>query len=288
MLDGGLATSLENKGFDLSGRLWSAQYLLDNPEVIRDVHREHAAAGADIVTSSSYQVSKSGFAAAGYSENDYFRALELSLLIAQSAADEISYQEKRDIQVAASIGPYGATLADGSEYRGDYRVSPDFLLEFHGQRLHDITEFEPDLLAFETIPSIEEIRVINQLLTNDFRHLDAWVSCSAKSGDAISDGSLYSDVMAELNAPNIIAKGVNCTKPEYVESLIKSSSAPAIVYPNSGRTWDAANRQWLDIGSETFPDDVVQSWITSGAVIIGGCCGLETNHIAHVKMMVNA
>ncbi|MEY4323461.1 MAG: homocysteine S-methyltransferase [Actinomycetota bacterium] len=287
ILDGGMATSLEEKGFDLSGSLWSAKLLVENPNAIRDVHIDHARAGADILTSASYQASRHGFAANGYSEDDYLRALEMSLIIAQSAADEIGSREERKIQVAASIGPYGATLADGSEYRGDYIVDEEFLINFHGERLNDIQEFEPDFLAIETVPSIIELRAINHLLNNDFRHLAAWVSCSAPNGSSISDGTPIADAFNAISAPNVIARGINCSKPEYITELLTNAGTHNfVVYPNAGRTWDAQARSWLDDGHLTIPDAEMNSWIDAGVGILGGCCGLGVEHIASVKALL--
>jgi homocysteine S-methyltransferase len=288
ILDGGMATSLEAKGFDLSGSLWSARVLVDNPMAIRDVHVEHARAGADIVTSASYQASRSGFINAGLTEDDYLRALELSLILAQSAADEVGSEAKRTVRVAASVGPYGATLADGSEYRGDYNVTKEFLIDFHGQRLHDIEQHEPDLLAIETVPSIIELDAINHLLNNEFRHLSAWVSCSAPNGETISDGTAIADAYRLLTAPNIVARGINCTKPEFIDSLLTRAGGegPYVVYSNAGRTWDADNRVWLDAGSLTIPDDTVKSWISHGATMVGGCCGLGVEHISAVAALL--
>ena len=287
ILDGGMATSLEAKGHDLSGSLWSAKLLVDNPNAIREVHVEHAGAGADIVTSASYQASRNGFLANGYSIDDYLRALEISVILAQSAADEVGSREERKIQVAASIGPYGATLADGSEYRGDYTVDEEFLINFHGERLNDIQEFEPDLLAIETVPSIIELRAINHLLSQDFRHLSAWVSCSAPDGTSISDGTPVSEAFAVLTSPNIIARGFNCSKPEFINSLLSGAGQHNfVVYPNAGRTWDAEARTWLDEGQLTIADGEMQQWLDAGVGILGGCCGLGVEHISAVKALL--
>lgn len=290
ILDGGMATSLEAKGFDLSGSLWSARVLVDDPMAIRDVHVEHAVAGADVVTSASYQASRSGFVKAGLTEDDYLRALELSLILAHSAADEVSSEQKRQIKVAASVGPFGATLADGSEYRGDYGVTEEFLIDFHGERLRDIEQHEPDLLAIETVPSIIELRAINKLLSNDFRHLSAWVSCSGRDESTISDGTTFKNVLEILSAPNIVARGINCTKPELINGLLQSAGGigPFVVYSNAGRTWDAENRVWLDAGSLTIPDGTVSQWIDNGATMIGGCCGLGVEHISALSALIRS
>ena len=218
------------------------------------------------------------------------RALELSLILAQSAADEVGSEQKRTVKVAASVGPYGATLADGSEYRGDYNVTEEFLIDFHGERLQDIEQHEPDLLAIETVPSIIELRAINHLLNTEFRHLSAWVSCSGRDETSISDGTTFKNALDVLTAPNIVARGINCTKPELITGLLESAggAGPFVVYSNAGRTWDAENRVWLDAGSLTIPDETISQWIGNGATMIGGCCGLGVEHISAVSALVRS
>jgi homocysteine S-methyltransferase len=283
ILDGGMATSLEEKGFDLTGNLWSAKILLDNPEAIRTVHYEHASAGADIITTASYQASRSGFRKSGYSESDYLRALEMSVILAQSVADQVESRQERAIEVAASVGPYGAILADGSEYRGDYDVSEEFLIDFHGNRLRDIEQLEPNLLAFETIPSISELRAINHLLNKDFRHLPAWVSMSARNEEQISDGTMFHDALDAITAPNVTARGVNCTRPQFISKLLEAGAGPFVLYPNAGQTWNADTREWEDTGVTTLDESMMEEWVEQGATIIGGCCGLGIDHIESLR-----
>ena len=286
VLDGGMGTSLSDMGLDLSGSLWSARVLVDNPEAIKTVHQNHARAGADILTSSSYQASLRGFLQAGYSRDDYFRALEVSTVLARDVAEEIGREQGRKIFVAASIGPFGATLADGSEYRGNYGVSREFLIDFHAERLEHLSVHEFDYLAFETVPSAIELEAINQLLTEDFRSIRAWVSCSARSESEISDGTLFTDAMTLLTAKNIIARGVNCTPPHFIASLIESTDGPFVVYPNAG-TWDALNRQWLEVDESSFHIDTLQAWLEKDVQILGGCCGLDSGYIKAVAQAVN-
>lgn len=285
VLDGGMGTSLAELGLDLSGQLWSAKMLIENPDAIRRVHLQHARAGADILTSASYQASLRGFTEAGYGTSGYQRAIEVSVLLAREVAEEVGKEERREILVAASVGPYGATLADGSEYQGDYGVNKEFLLEFHGTRLHDLLLQQPDLLAFETVPSVIELEAINQLLTEDFPDVQAWVSCSAKSFYEISDGTLFKDAIQVLTSPNILARGINCTPPEFITSLLECAEGPYIVYPNAG-TWDAINRQWLDVPESNFSNEVISEWIRKDVQILGGCCGLGADYIKNISQLL--
>jgi len=292
VLDGGLATSLEALGHDLSGTLWSARLLQDEPTVLADVNRSHALAGADIVSTASYQVSRQGFVAAGFTPDMADAAISQSVAITRDVANSLSRATGRTIAVAGSLGPYGAVLADGSEYRGDYTISESNLKHFHRERLNIMTAAAPDFLAFETVPSVMELRVINQLLTEEFTDIPAWVSCSAADGAHISDGTPTAIAFQELTADAVVAFGFNCVKPEYVESLLESISAvrsevPRIVYSNAGRTWDAINRCWLDAGAELVDTATLKRWYELDARIIGGCCGLGELHLSNLREFAN-
>ena len=287
VLDGGMGTALSNKGHDITNSLWSAGLLLNNPAAIKEVHREHARTGADILTTASYQASENGFLEMGYSRADYLTALEISLSIANQVADEIGGEVGRDIEVATSISPYGATIADGSEYRGDYNKSKEFLMDFHGKRLEDIAQFQPNLLAFETVPSSLELEVINELLEDDFKTFKSWVSCSAKSETQISDGTSFEDAMQILTAPNIIARGVNCTRVDFISPLLEKLSGPFVVYPNAG-SWDAENREWLETDQSFFSKTQIKKWFSQEVTILGGCCGLGTDYISKVRKTLDS
>ncbi|MEN9711641.1 MAG: hypothetical protein RL441_1633 [Actinomycetota bacterium] len=279
VLDGGLATSLEDRGHDLSGALWSARMLRDNPAELLAVNLDHANAGAQIISTASYQVSRRGFVANGLTAADADAALVASVEISRGAAEQASAATGRDVLVAASLGPFGAILADGSEYRGDYTISRQELLEFHAERLSVLRGTEPDLLAFETVPSAMEIDVINELLSTDFSSTPAWISCSAQTGDSISDGTSAAHALAAVTAEAVVAIGFNCIKPELAQPLLTSISTVRpdlhrIVYSNAGRTWDALNRTWLDEGADHIDASALKQWHEAGATIIGGCCGL--------------
>jgi homocysteine S-methyltransferase len=293
VLDGGLATSLEDRGHDLSGSLWSARILRDQPEELVWVNVDHASAGAEIISTASYQVSRQGFIAVGLTAQDADDAIATSVSIARAAAQQVREQSGREVLVAGSFGPFGAVLADGSEYRGDYAISREALTEFHRERIGVMVSANPDLIAFETVPSALELEVLNELLTEEFADTPAWISCSSIEPGLIADGTPTVEAFARLNAPNIIAFGFNCIKPENAADLLHSIAdvrpeLPRIVYTNAGRTWDAVNRCWLDEGALTIDPSTLQAWVDAGARIIGGCCGLGRPHIEAVRAFIDA
>jgi homocysteine S-methyltransferase len=278
VLDGGLATELERAGHDLSDRLWSARLLRDDPDAIRSVHLAYLRAGADVSIAASYQASFEGFAAAGIGEAEAGRLLRRAVDLAREAAGRHERERGRASLVAASVGPYGAMLADGSEYRGRYACGRDRLATFHRRRLQELIAAGPDLLAVETIPSLAEAEVLAEILA-ELPPVPAWISFTCRDGSAISDGSpIEVAVAAAARAPGVAAVGVNCTAPELVSELLErarsATDLPLVAYPNDGRMWDAAGRRFVGAAAAGFPASQLDRWHALGARLIGGCCGI--------------
>jgi homocysteine S-methyltransferase len=195
------------------------------------------------------------------------------------------------VKVAASVGPYGAFLADGSEYHGNYGLSTDQLKDFHHERLQVLISSRPDYLAIETIPELTEARAILELLVELGSTIPFWISFSCKNGSEISSGELFSDAVALTNdLPNCVGVGINCTAPEFVTPLMKSAQLGQnfVIYPNSGRTWDATNKRWIGIQASAFALDQIAQWQKLGAKIIGGCCGVGPADIQEITRFFSA
>jgi len=281
VLDGGLGTLLERQGLDLTSQLWSARLLLDNPERIMAAHLEFFEAGADIAISSSYQVSYEGMFRLGIDRDATDRLLARSVELAREAAAMASGDRER--WVAASVGPYGAMLADGSEYRGDYGLSVAELREWHAPRLRALAAASPDAIAVETIPSLAEIEAVVAEL--DGSDLDAWISVTVAAGTLRSGESLREAFALATSIDEVFAIGINCSDPFEVSGAIEAAravtDAPLIVYPNSGEQWDAKNRRWM--GHAGFPAQLVQEWASAGAAIVGGCCRVGPEEIRAIS-----
>ncbi|WP_218027764.1 homocysteine S-methyltransferase [Halobacillus faecis] len=287
ILDGALATELEAYGYDLDDPLWSAKVLLENPEAIKEVHKEYFKMGADCSITSSYQSTIAGFAERGFSEEQSISLIKKTVELARSARDEY-WEEASSVRkvkplVAASIGPYGAYLADGSEYIGKYGVTDQQLMDFHRPRMKALVEAGADLLAMETIPSYQEVRVLAALL-REFPESYAWMSFTLKGGDTISDGTALRSCAEELNDnKQIAAIGVNCAPMERAANAVavlkEHTDKPVLIYPNSGETYDPDSNTWHGEGSTVCFDDASERWIDKGASIIGGCCRTTPEHI---------
>ena len=281
VIDGALATELERRGYDLKHELWSAKILLEQPEAIQQLHYDYFKAGADCAITASYQATVAGFMKRGLNEDEAIALIQKSVKLAIAARDEFWKDEANRIGrskpfVAASIGPYGAFLADGSEYRGNYGLTEQELMGFHRPRMQAVIEAGTDLLACETIPCLIEAQAIAKLLA-EFPNTTAWISFSARDEKHISEGQVFADCVKALEEySQIIAIGINCTSPKYIPSLIREAKQathkPVLVYPNSGEKYDATKHDWDGQRIyESFGEEA-KEWYNAGALLIGGCC----------------
>lgn len=280
VLDGGLGTLLEERGNDLSSALWSAQLLLDRPREIQAAHAEFFSAGARIAITASYQVSYEALEAEGLDPRAVDLLLMRSVQLARRARAEAGLDEKA--WIAASVGPYGASLADGSEYTGEYGLGVDELRAWHRPRLRALAGAGPDLLAVETIPSLAEVEAVTAEIGG--LGLPAWISVTISEGRLRTGESLADAFRIAASAPEVFAIGVNCCDAEDVgEALAVARSVtdkPLVVYPNSGEEWDAASRAWIGHGQPL--DAHVDGWVAGGARLIGGCCRVGPSQIRAV------
>ena len=290
VLDGGLATELESQGIDIGTKLWSAALLRSNPSAIVAAHRAYLEAGAEIIISASYQASQAGLMSLGLSEQQADDLIVSSVELACTARKQFldKHPETTFMPiVAASIGPYGAVLHDGSEYTGNYDIDEASLRRFHERRLTLLDQTDADVLACETIPNNLEASVLCELLANV--RLPAWISFSCRDGRCISDGTPLQQVATSFREHSrVLALGVNCTAPHFITSLIGEIKAGAadkavIVYPNSGEKYDASSNSWFGTVSPVECAAAAQNWRDAGAKIIGGCCRIGPRHIAALR-----
>ncbi|MGO9338973.1 MAG: homocysteine S-methyltransferase [Terracidiphilus sp.] len=265
--------------------------LEDAPEKVVAVHRAYIEAGADCILTASYQVSRMGYVEFGLSPEQADSALLRAVELARAAAAEFP---KRRVVVAASLGPYGAALHNGAEYHGNYGVGFGDLVEFHCERIRVLSEAgsnAPDLLAFETLPSLEEAEAIGEALA-PWPELAAWFCFTCLDERHVAHGELLRECAAAVaRFPQTVAIGVNCTHPALIPALIgelrKASNKPVVVYPNSGEGWDAVNRCWTGAGDPASFGRQAAEWFAAGAQIVGGCCRTRPAHIRLVAESVS-
>jgi homocysteine S-methyltransferase len=269
ILDGGLATRLEAQGHELSDELWSARLLADAPGAITAAHLAYFRAGAQVATTATYQATFEGFAARGYRRAETAALLRRGVALAAEARERAGEQP---LWIAASAGPYGALLADGSEYRGRYGLSVAELTRFHRPRLEVLAEAGADVLALETVPDVDEAEAL--MTAVEGLGVPAWLSYSIE-GDRTRAGQPLDEAFAVAEGVDaIIAVGVNCCAPADVTAAVRTARAvtgrPAVAYPNSGERWDAAARAWT--GPAGFDPRLPTAWVAAGARLVGGCC----------------
>ncbi|GLT99598.1 hypothetical protein SLE2022_170270 [Rubroshorea leprosula] len=309
VIDGGFATELERHGQELNDPLWSAKSLFSSPYLVRRVHLDYLDAGANIILTASYQATIQGFEAKGFSTEEAKALLRKSVEIACEAReiyrdrctkDSWDYMENENIAshpvlVAASVGSYGAYLADGSEYSGHYgdSVSLEVLKDFHRRRVQILAESGADLIAFETIPNKLEAQAYAELLDEEGIDIPAWFSFTSKDGvNVVSGDSIEECASIADSCDKVVAVGINCAPPRFILGLIQSirkvTSKPILVYPNSGETYDGQTKQWLKSEEGADEDFVsyVDKWRDAGASLFGGCCRTTPNTIKGISKIL--
>ncbi len=292
VLDGPMGTELERRGYDVNDELWSAKFLKENPAAIQQIHYDYFKAGADIVTCASYQASIDGFVNNGYSKEEAENLIAISLQLAKNAREEWWEAEGKNSGrpyplVAGDIGPYGAYLADGSEYTGSYHLTDEEYRAFHLRRMEILKENGADIFAVETLPKLEEAIACAKMLEE--LDCDYWISFSFQNEHQISDGTEIAELVNGLKGfTHLKAIGVNCTPPEYVSEIIKNykklSDIPVCIYPNSGEVYDGHTKTWHGSPDGITYQQRIQGWINDGASLIGGCCRTRPEDIAKVAL----
>lgn len=293
ILDGGLATELEADGYDLNHPLWSAKVLIETPEAVRAVHARFLAAGADCIISATYQASFPGLARHGLPDKEAERLFRFAVELATEERnrfwrDPANREGRRRPLVAASVGPYGAFLADGSEYTGDYPIDDAGLAAFHWRRLRVLAHAGADLLAVETIPSAREGRVLRRLLDRLVEPPPAWLAFTCRDSAHLSDGTPVAEIAAELgDCPRLLWVGVNCTPARHLAELIPrfvaASGNPGIAYPNGDGRWDPVRKVWETAAETANLPLLARQWRRLGAALIGGCCRTRPADIRAIR-----
>lgn len=301
VVDGGFATELERHGADLNDPLWSAKCLITSSHLIRRVHLDYLNAGANVVVTASYQATIQGFEAKGFSSEEAEDLLRKSVEIACEARqiflDRCTELHSRPILVAASVGSYGAYLADGSEYSGNYgeSITLEKLKDFHRRRVQILADSGADLIAFETIPNKLEAKAYAELLEEEDTNIPAWFCFNSKDGiNVVSGDSVYECASIAGSCNKVVAVGFNCTPPRFIHGLVlsmrKATDKAIVVYPNSGETYDAGCKQWVEssgTGDEELLVSYVEKWREAGASLLGGCCRTTPSTIKAISKVLS-
>ena len=277
VLDGAMSTPLEKLGADTNNDLWTAKALIDNEELVYEVHKMYFEAGADLIITDTYQANVQAFEKVGYSEKEARNLIKKAVKIAQKARDDYENRTGKHNYIAGTIGPYGAYLANGSEYRGYYELSAEEYQQFHLPRIEELVNAGVDILAIETQPKLDEVLAILELLKEKYPQQKVYVSYTLSDDDTISDGTpLPRAIHALEDYSQVIAVGINCVKLELVEPALKNmkeiTDKHLIVYPNSSAVYDPKSKTWSQPKTSATFEELIPNWYEAGARIIGGCC----------------
>ncbi|MDO4813753.1 MAG: homocysteine S-methyltransferase [Gemella sp.] len=299
ILHGALGTELEYKGYDISGKLWSAKYLLEKPEAIQEIHEEYVKAGSDLITTSSYQASIKGLVDYGITQEEARQVIKSSVEIAKDAIEKVWSELSEDEKASrlyplinGDVGPYAGYLADGSEYTGDYgSITKEELKDFHRERIAILLEEGSDLLALETIPNILEVEALIELLAEEFADSEAYLSVTSQDGKTLSDGTSIEDFMKIVgDSKQILALGLNCSSAknsdEFLKKLASLTDKPLVAYPNSGEIYDGATQSWKEDAHACSVVDYSADWLDQGVKVIGGCCRTRPSHIEELSKKI--
>lgn len=289
ILDGGFATELERYGLDLNHELWSARALIEHPDLVRQVHTDYLNAGADLILSGTYQASVAGFMRYGLDKPAALATLEKGVGLAMEArnnwiADRPSLEDTP--LVGASVGPYGAYLANGAEYTGNYPVNKAALYHFHEERLCAFLAASPDFLAFETCPNVVETAVYLELLEK-YKDIPALLSWSCSTADTLVSGEPLLEALRLADQSDaVLAVGVNCCNADLAGQVLANmanhTQKPLLAYPNRGESWDSTNKCWIDQHKAVNLAETVIGWVKQGPIIVGGCCRTDPAFIAQL------
>ncbi len=295
VIDGAMSTALEKAGCDLNDKLWSARVLIEQPEKIRQVHIDYFEAGANVAITASYQATEAGFKERGFDSEKAYELIARSVTLAKEARAEFLTRhpelDPKSLLLAGAVGPYGAYLANGAEYTGDYHLTDDQYRAFHQLRMKALVEAGADFLGIETQARLDEVKVILSMLED--LDASAWVTFTLKDSGHIADGTPIEEVFAVCgNHPLVDAVGINCIKREMVaealERIASVTEKPMIVYPNSGETYDPTTKSWHHPVSGPGWDNFVSKWKSMGAVCLGGCCRTLPSDIVQIANLMKA
>lgn len=285
LIDGAMSTALEQLGADTNNSLWTASVLANQPALVKKVHQEYFKAGARLAITDTYQANVPAFIKNGYSKQEAHSLIQRAVALAKEARDE--YQQETGIYnyVAGALGPYGAYLANGSEYTGDYHLSAIEYQQFHRPRLTDILTVGVDVIAIETQPRLDEVLAELDLVKELAPDTLCYVSFSLKDSTRLPDGTpLAVAARTVAKYPNVFAVGVNCIPLEEVTAAIETvhqvTDKPVIAYPNSSATYDPTTKTWSYPHGRRSLVDYLPQWLAAGLTIIGGCCTTTPQDIA--------
>ena len=279
-----MGTELDARGVDTRNALWSALALIAAPDVVREVHADYLGAGARVITTNTYQATLPALIRSGEDVAGAKEVIAAGVRLAKEAAHRFETEHPEEpVIVAGGLGPYGAYLADGSEYTGAYDIDipedPGFR-EVHLPRIEVLVGEGIDLFALETLPRLDEAQALLAMVKGLAPQAECWISFQVRSdGTRLADGTPLAEAAAWAAQEEIVVA---------LPVLRAATNKPLVAYPNAGELYDPVTKSWRSAGEEGGLVELAPSWIAAGARLVGGCCRTrpaQVRELAHAVRM---
>ena len=287
LLDGSMSFPLEQLGYNLKNKLWTGMALISDPDIIKNIHKDYINAGADYISTSTYQVSYDRLQNMGYQSSDIKKVFQKSIDLVKEAIKES--RSKKEIKIVGSFGPFASYDPNASEYVGKYNSTDDEIKNFHLNNINIIEETDLDIILYETIPCLREIEILSKVLSQTNKEI--WISITCNENIEFRDGSSFKEACKIISQiEQITTMGINCFSPLLVEKALKElkkySNKKTLVYPNSGEKYNPKDKYWS--GKNEFNNLMIKNWLSLSPDIIGGCCRVGYNNIKKMREEIDS
>jgi len=287
LLDGSMSFPMEHLGYNLKNKLWTGMALISDPDIIKNIHKDYINAGADYISTSTYQVSYDRLQNMGYQSSEIKKVFQKSVDLVKEAIKESG--SKKEIKIVGSFGPFASYDPNASEYVGKYNSTDDEIKNFHLNNINIIEETDLDIILYETIPCLREIKILSKILSQTNKEI--WISITCNENIEFRDGSSFKEACKIISQiEQITTLGINCFSPLLVEKALKElkkySNKKTLVYPNSGEKYNPKDKYWS--GKNEFNNLMIKNWLSLSPDIIGGCCRVGYNNIKKMREEIDS
>ena len=287
LLDGSMSFPMEQLGYNLKNKLWTGMALISDPDIIKNIHKDYINAGADYISTSTYQVSYDRLQNMGYQSSEIKKVFQKSVDIVKEAIKES--RSKKEIKIVGSFGPFASYDPNASEYVGKYNSTDDEIKNFHLNNINIIEETDLDIILYETIPCLREIEILSKVLSQTNKEI--WISITCNENIEFRDSSSFKEACKIISPiEQITTLGINCFSPLLVEKALKKlkkySNKKTLIYPNSGEKYNPKDKYWS--GKNEFNNLMIKNWLSLSPDIIGGCCRVGYNNIKKMREEIDS
>ena len=288
ILDGGMGQELVARSTQPPNEMWSAKVLMNEADLVTQVHADYIRAGADMITINAYSATPERLKQ--YGHGDKFLALQQAAIdCATKARDQLG----RDVKITGCLPPLFAS------YNPDLNNDYDIALDLYSQ-IADAQTAGVDILLAETLGSLLEVRAAATALSG--RGKPVWISMSLSEDTAtpaLRSGEALEEALAFLAQQDVDAVLLNCSLPETISATMPTLAQAKTPFGAYANGFTAIKKLEMgDIVAEKFSKrsdltpqgyaNFAQTWIDAGATLIGGCCEVGPVHITELSRRFGA